>query len=148
MRKVWAYTGEDNYDKKTIIFEVRFEHEKNIWKKIELKSNNSLEDLHNAIQFAINWDNDHMYAFFMDNIHYSKNKEMEYTCPVEPEGRKTTDKAKLNSFNFIKGQKFAYVFDFGEDHHFEIKVVEFEIFDNQKKYPFLVDSKGKFPKQY
>ena len=52
------------------------------------------------------------------------------------------------AFAFRKGQKFAYLFDFGDDHRFEIEVVDFGEVEKGKKYPVLLDSKGDSPEQY
>lgn len=132
----------------TIIFKVMFKYRKGTWRKIELKAANTLEDLHNAIQHAIEWDNDHMYSFFMDNKFSKGDFNAEYTCPYEPEGRKTVDNVKVGMFGFSKAQKFAYLFDFGDKHRFEIEVVDFGIVDESKKYPIILESKGNSPEQY
>ncbi|MEK6816467.1 MAG: plasmid pRiA4b ORF-3 family protein, partial [Nanoarchaeota archaeon] len=132
----------------TIIFKVMFRHRKGTWRNIELRAADSLEDLHNAIQQAMGWDNDHLYSFFMDNKFNGGDFDMEYTCPYEPGGRKTADKAQLGMFGFSKAQKFAYLFDFGDNHQFEIEVLDFGIADARKKYPLMLESKGKAPEQY
>ena len=131
---------------RTIIFKVILKYRKGIWRKIELKAEQTLEDLHDLIQDALGWDDNHLYSFFMDNKFYSK-EDMEYTRPSNPEGRKTAD-IKAGVFGFKKGQKFAYLFDFGDEHRFEIEVVNFGTVQKGKKYPVLLESKGKSPEQY
>lgn len=131
----------------TILFKVMFKYRKGNWRKIEMKATQTLEDLHEAIQDALEWDNDHLYSFYMDNKFYSKEPDVEYTCPYEPEGRKTAD-VQVGIFDLKKGQKFAYLFDFGDDHRFEIEVIGFGNIEKGKKYPMLVDSKGKLLEQY
>ena len=132
----------------TIIFKVMFRRRKGMWRKIELKAKDTLEDLHDAIQDAFDWDNDHLYSFFMDGKFRNGDPDMEYTCPFEPEGRKTVDKAKLGFFGFKTGDKFAYLFDFGDCHEFEIEVVGFGIVEKDKDYPLVIESKGKSLEQY
>lgn len=132
----------------TIIFKVMFKYRKGVWRKIELKATDTLEDLHDAIQGAIGWDNDHLYSFFMDNNFHKGDFDAEYTCPYEPEGRKTADKAQVGIFGFKKGQKFAYLFDFGDSHRFEVEIADFGIIDKGKSYPVFLESKGKSPEQY
>lgn len=132
----------------TIILKVMFRHRKGTWRRIELRAADSLEDLHNMIQHAFGWDNGHLYSFFMDNKLKRGDFDMEYTCPYEPEGRKTADKAQLGMFGFSKAQKFAYLFDFGDEHKFEIEVLDFGIVDARKRYPLILESKGRAPGQY
>ncbi|HIH31587.1 TPA: plasmid pRiA4b ORF-3 family protein [Candidatus Woesearchaeota archaeon] len=131
----------------TIIFKVKFYYQKRVWRKIELKSTNTLKDLHDSIQESIGWCNDHLYSFFMDNK-FKGDFDAEYTCPHESEGRKTADKAKVGLFGFSRGQKFAYLFDFGDMHKFEIEVVGFDSIDKNKRYPSILGSHGDAPKQY
>lgn len=133
--------------KETIIFKVMFKYRKGTWREIEMKASQTLKDLHEAIQDAIEWDNDHLYSFFMDNKFNSKEPDAEFTCPYEPEGRKTADIA-VGAFALKEGQKFAYLFDFGDDHRFEIEVMGFGKVENSKKYPILLESKGRSPEQY
>lgn len=132
----------------TIIFKVMFKYRKGTWRKIELKATDNLEDLHDAIQDAIEWDNDHLYSFYMDNKFKKHDFDMEYTSPHEPEGRKTADKAKVGMFGFSKNQKFAYLFDFGDNNRFEVEVVGFGAVDKSKDYPVVLESKGESPEQY
>lgn len=132
----------------TIILKVMFKRRKSNWRKIELKATNTLQDLHSSIQNALRWDNDHLYSFFMDNKMYSTDIDSEYTCPFEPGGRKTADKAEIGFFGLRKGQKFAYLFDFGDNHEFEIEVLDFATFDTKKQYPLLLESHGKGGEQY
>lgn len=134
-------------ENQTVIFKVMFKHRKGIWRKIELKALQTLENLHDAIQGALDWDNDHLYSFFMDNKFNSRDDDMEYTSPHEPEGRKTAD-VPVGIFGFEKGQKFAYLFDFGDEHRFEIEVIDLGTVQEGKKYPVLLESKGKSPEQY
>ncbi len=131
----------------TIIFKVMLKYRKGTWRKIEMKASQTLEELHEAIQDAIGWGNDHLYSFFMDNKFNSRKPDAEFTCPYEPEGRKTVDIA-VGAFAFKKGQKFAYLFDFGDDHRFEIEVIDFGKVEKGKEYPILLESKGKSPEQY
>lgn len=132
----------------TIVLKAMFKRRKGIWRKVEMKATDTLKDLHEVMQDAIGWDNDHMYSFFMDNKIYSKDSDMEVTCPFEPDGKKTADKTPIGIFELKKGQKFAYLFDFGDDHEFEIEVSDFGTVEKGKKYPALIESKGKAPEQY
>ncbi|MBU2637510.1 MAG: plasmid pRiA4b ORF-3 family protein [Nanoarchaeota archaeon] len=133
----------------TIVFKVIFKYRKGIWRKIEMKATDTLHDLHNAIQDAIGWDNDHLYSFYMDNKFKKHDFDMEYTHPDDTSGEaKPADRAKVGIFGFAKDQKFAYLFDFGDGNRFEIEVADFGTLDANKEYPALIESKGKSPEQY
>lgn len=131
----------------TITLKVKFKHRQGTWRKLEMKTSQTLVSLHNLIQKALDWDNDHLYSFYMDNNFKSRDEDMEYTCPYEPEGRKTAD-VPIGIFGLKEGQKFAYLFDFGDCHQFEIEVISYGVVEDNKKYPTLLESKGKVPEQY
>ncbi|MBU0757606.1 MAG: plasmid pRiA4b ORF-3 family protein [Nanoarchaeota archaeon] len=132
---------------KTIILKCIYKYRKGLWRKIEMKSEDTLVDLQNAIQSAFKLDNDHLYSFFMDNIFYSRDYNMEYTDPRMPEGRRTAD-VPIGMFDLKFSQKFAYIFDFGDEHRFNIEVVGFEKIKKRAKYPRVIESKGRALRQY
>ncbi|MBI4896460.1 MAG: hypothetical protein HY832_02830 [Candidatus Aenigmarchaeota archaeon] len=146
-------------ENKTVIFDVTYEghfgdgYKHLVLRRIEMLENHALVDLHNAIQKAIGWTDPHLYSFFMDNKAW-KNEDMEYTSPYAD--RDTLELAGQNpniatvtirKLALKPRQKFLYVFDFGEDHHFKIKVVGFDTAKNLE-YPRLIHSEGRAPKQY
>ncbi len=126
---------------------------RNVTIKIEMKGAQTLDDLHEAIIYkAFGWDDPHMYSFHFDNIPYSKNREMEYSCDPEPDtfddAKPKSTKTKLSELQLKKNQKFLFVFDFGDDHQFGISVGGFGNVEKSKKYPLILEEKGKPPKQY
>ncbi len=114
---------------------------------IALKPEQTLDDLHLAIQEYYNWDNDHLYAFYMDNKPYS-NKE----CYNHPMGNEPpfANKIKLKDLNLRKNKKFLYLFDFGDDNIFDLKFVEKKLNTDfaSQDFPLLVSKKGRNPRQY
>jgi hypothetical protein len=102
-----------------------------------------LEDLHEIIQRAFNFANDHMYAFFMDNELWSDDAYLsEITEPFDEYASGYT----LAEFDFVKGNKFKYVFDFGDGWIFQCKVLGTN--EETPEKPVIIKSKGKAPEQY
>ena len=54
----------------------------------------------------------------------------------------------LDDLDLESGQKFLYLFDYGDDHEFEVEVVEIRSEAPAGQYPKLLESKGKAPEQY
>ncbi len=124
-----------------------------VTRKIELKVTQTLDNLHEAIVYqSFGWDDPHMYSFFFDNKPYSENRKMEYSCDPESDdysGEKAnSSKIKIENLNLRKRQKFLFVFDFGDDHHFGIAVNDFGTVEKGRKYPSILEENGKPPKQY
>jgi hypothetical protein len=141
-------------NKNTIIFNVEYLNCRWIKRKIELLESNSLDDLYKSIiHVSFRWDDPHMYSFFMDNIPFSRDANMEYSCNpkslIEIDGimRKST-KTKLRELNLKEGKKFVFIFDFGDKHRFRITVEGFSEAKEGIKYPVILEQKGKSPKQY
>lgn len=159
--RYWAYTGDKGKrlgTGKTVIFMVDYlghcgsGFRRKVARRIELKETQKLDDLHEAIIYkSFKWDDPHLYSFFMDNKAYSKNREAEYSLETDNEftGEKTnSSKTALKDLNLKMRQKFLFVFDFGDDHHFRITVNGFGEVQKGKKYPLLLEVKGKAPVQY
>ncbi len=141
---------------KTIIFRIFYlgrcggGFERKVERKIEMKETQTFDDLHDAIiKKSFKWKDMHAYSFFMDNIPYSKNNKMEYAyeADLNDDGANLSN-IELRFLNLKKGQKFLFVFDYGDDHHFGIRVEGFGEAHNGKKYPLILEEKGKPPKQY
>jgi len=117
---------------------------KGVWRKIKLSSNHTLEDLHLMIQKAFDFDNDHMYAFYMDMKPFSDNA---YNCPESDKGP-YTDEAVIGDIEIFTKQEFMYLFDFGDQWIFSVKLEE--ILENEKEItePIIIDRKGESPEQY
>ena len=141
---------------------------------IELRETQTLVDLHNAIQEEMGWDDPHLYSFFMDGKVWSQNLEQEYVHPQlhrylqgkramlsvdymwyptenfpwRMERRPRSADTPIKTLELRKRRRFLYLFDFGDQHHFKIKVVGFGEAKKGEKYPKLVESAGKSPPQY
>ena len=106
---------------KTIIFAVEYlgrcgcGFKRKVTRKFELKDSQTLDDLHEAIIYdSFQWDDPHLYSFFMDNKSNSENKKMEYSCDTDPdfldEPRKSSN-ISLKKLNLKKAQNeiIAYI---------------------------------------
>ena len=102
--------------------------------------------LSSVILWAFDFEEDHAHAFFMDNDAWSDN-DCYYADFVDEEGEhRHTSKYKLGKINLEVGDKFLYIFDFGEEWRFSCKVLK--VLDKKTKNPMIVRSMGKPPAQY
>jgi hypothetical protein len=60
---------------KTYTFHVSLPGTGRVWRKIEMSADQTLEDLHFAIQDAYEWDADHLYSFFMSGQAWDEGSE-------------------------------------------------------------------------
>lgn len=116
-----------------------------IWRVIQVRGDQTLEDLHDAICDAFDWDADHLWAFFMNN-HFWDPKE-EYGPPEVGEGAGDATETVLDSLKLEHGQEFCYIFDFGDEWRHTIEVADIESADDAT-YPRISESHGDAPQQY
>jgi hypothetical protein len=127
-------------------FKVKFKWAKRIYRTIELRSEQTLDDLHGAIQRAIRWDADHLYSFFVGGM--ARDGRYRFSCPYEEYSPPWTDEAVVGELGLTKGHKFLYYFDYGDSHEFEVEVVDVRPQAEPGEYPRVADAKGDAPSQY
>ena len=146
-------------------FKVKFKYAKRIYRTIELRSEQTLADLSNAFQYAINWDNDHLYSFYMTGKRDDRRYEIPLTDPEagfgmfpfapqlaaeedDAEGPLLAGAAVIGELGLPLKHKFMYFFDYGDSHEFEVEVVGIRREAAPGEYPRVVDAGGKAPPQY
>jgi len=125
---------------------VKFKWAKSIYRTIELRSEQTLEDLHLAIQQAIHWDNDHLYSFYMNGV--AHDEHYRYSCPYEEDRPPWTHEAVIGALGLVKRHKFLYYFDYGDGHEFEIEVTDIQPTAEPGPYPRVSEIHGQAPEQY
>jgi hypothetical protein len=103
---------------------------------IEVKEDFSLRKLHKYIQKIVNFDDDHLYEFYLGR----NPRNRSHAVPKSTE---------LNQIYPCTGLKLYYLFDFGDCWLFEIrKSRKKKVVVNKQKYPVVIESFGVNPEQY
>ena len=115
-----------------------------LWRRLEIAADNTLLDLHNTIQKAYNFDDDHLYAFFLDGKAWSHKR---FTSPEDEDGPHV-DEVRIGELGLFVGQRLLYLFDFGDQWRFSIRLEK--IFQDESKplEPRVIEQKGRNPNQY
>lgn len=132
-------------------FRVCFEDHEDISRDIEIKPDQSFEDLHLCIQSAIGFDGSKPASFFMSNDHWVKDIEISNENKTNKNGEKIALMRKSKLFDFIVDphQKIYYEFDPLAGWTFLIELVKIvPISQNILPYPRCVKFTGEAPKQY
>lgn len=119
--------------------------QKKIWRRVALSHKHTLDDLHNAIQQAFQFGNDHLYAFFMDGKAWSRKSA--YWSPHD-QSLPSASKAFIGSIPLHENQQFLYVFDFGSEWHFTVIFEGCDTTIHPPLRPVMLESAGKAPSQY
>ncbi|WP_153009912.1 plasmid pRiA4b ORF-3 family protein [Sporosarcina koreensis] len=120
-------------------------YETDTWRKLKLPGAYTMDDLHHNILLSYDFEDNHLYSFFMDNKKWSNNC---IASPNDDLGHADASKVHIDRNGFVKGQQFLYVFDYGAEWTFRVTVEEIDEQDTNDFTPQLVDEKGPSPKQY
>src|SRR4051812_7963905 len=122
---------------------------------IQIRGDQTLAELHNAIFDAFDRSDEHMYEFqFGTGPMDPKGKryvlpdtfEMDTEEDNPPAGR--VDQTRIESLGLDVGQSFGYWFDFGDDwwHQINVEAIEEKVL--RGKFPKVTKRVGKSPPQY
>jgi hypothetical protein len=123
------------------LFKIKKAANKRAFKTFAVKGSQTLDKLAQAIISVFNLDYGHMYAFFMSNKAY--DPETKIACPYDFDASKNTESYKFHQLNLYKGQKFMFLYDFGEDIMFELEFIGTEPAVKGVKYPILKETTKK-----
>ena len=86
---------------------------------IRIGGRRTLDELHGEILKAYGLTANHLYMFSPDGEPYDRNG---YYSPYDEEAEKHADEAVLDDLKLKKGDKWLYLYDFGEDRMFDVAV--------------------------
>jgi len=110
---------------------------------IEMRADQTLHDLHHAILDAADFDEDHLYSFYMSGQAW--DEATEYSRG--PDARHSSNERISNSPLRMK-QRFLYLYDYGDQHEFDVQIIATSAETPRGRYPKVVERHGKMPPQY
>ncbi|WP_276363352.1 hypothetical protein [Daejeonella sp. H1SJ63] len=130
-------------------FRVSFEDYDDIERDIDIKSNQTFEDLHRAIHQSTGYIPELSSSFYVSNDQWIKNEEIAFM----PNQRKINNgvalmaNSKLSSFIDDPHQKFYYIYNFDRPYDFHVELIKILLNDEPgKTYPSVARSLGEVPK--
>jgi Plasmid pRiA4b ORF-3-like protein. len=123
-------------------FKVSFD--KRTWRRIVLSGKHTLEDMHMIIQEAFEFDNDHLYSFFMDGKAWSPNS---FKCTLDEQGPYVTE-AIIGELDLEAGDEILYLFDYGDEWKFRVLLEHKDEEGLRVLKPLITERHGESPEQY
>ncbi len=150
--------GEREFDQ-IFKFRVTYLLKKPVWREFEVDGYQSLDEFADGIVDSMDWDNDHLHAFF-----FSSNKRRK-TFPeafsvysingpgYEGDQYPTymTDEINIPDIDYEKHSKMKFAFDFGDGHLFDVEYIGKRPSAKNDEYTFfpkVIDQRGVGPEQY
>jgi hypothetical protein len=120
-----------------------------ISRTIQLRGEQTLDDLHNAIFEAFDRFDEHLYQFEFGGGKPMDPHSDKYVHPMAevPDAQPATD-ASIDSLMLQPKQRFFYWFDFGDDWWHWIDVTAISTTIPPGHYPKVIGRVGKSPPQY
>ncbi len=130
-------------------FRVSFEDYDDVERDIDIKSNQTFEDLHKAIHASTGYKVEASSSFYVSNDQWIKNEEIAFL----PNQRKINNEvalmenSKLSSFIDDPHQKFYYIYNFDRPFDFHVELIKILLNEEPgKSYPHVSRSVGEPPK--
>ena len=128
----------------TCTFKVTYLRDPEIWRTIEITAQQNLHDLHNAIQEAFDFDNDHLYSFYLSGRAWDQASEYAHPSADGPNAAQ----ARIGELNLRMKHRLLYLFDYGDEHRFEVQLIAINPDATKGDYPRVIEKHGDDPEQY
>ncbi len=111
-----------------------------IWRRVVVKSDITLPQLHRLIQVVMGWTNSHLHRFIVDKIFYSAPE-------FDDDYSESEDYTRVKLFKIAdrNNYKFKYEYDFGDSWVHEIKVEKIMSIDKELYKPQCLEGKKACP---
>ncbi|SRR5579883_3068357 len=113
-----------------------------IWRRIQVRSDATLAQLHWAIQISMGWTNSHLHSFNIQDTEYGVPMPEFDFDDMEVRDERTV---KLSKVIPKEKFKFSYLYDFGDSWEHEILVEKVLEFDPTFDYPNCITGKRACP---
>ena len=110
-----------------------------VWRRLLVRSDSTIADLHYTIQIAMGWSDVHLNRFHIHGQDFGVYHDGGISFADNPE------KVLLSAFGFRTRERFLYEYDFGDAWLHEVRIEKRLSLDPKKTYPVCIDGKHAAP---
>ena len=103
-----------------------------IWRRLLVRSDSTIADLHYTLQIAMGWTDTHLHQFLIHGKRYGIPKIGGVSFADDPR------QVRLDSFRFREKERFLYAYDFCDVWDHEIRMEKLLLLDPKKTYPVCI----------
>jgi hypothetical protein len=103
-----------------------------IWRRLLIRSDTSIADLHHLIQRAFGWTDSHLRRFVIHGKAYGIASLGGISFSDDPQ------QVRLADFCFRPNERFAYEYDFHDPRRYEIRLEQILSFDPTQPHPVCI----------
>ena len=126
----------------TLTVKVTYRGDPDAWFIFELRADQTLDHLHEAILDAADFDPDHLYSFYLSGNAWDEDTE------YAPQKARHSSHARLSDLRLRLKQRWLYLFDYGDQHEFDVQLIATSSDQPRGDYPRLIEQHGQMPPQY
>jgi hypothetical protein len=136
----------------TYVFDAELVGFDGVSRTIAARGDLTLVDLHYALQAAFDWDDDHLYSFWLNDSFWAPGADRyshpcHATHPPKPRSTPRSAQIRLDELDLTVDQRLTYVFDFGSEWRVRLSVRALAD-DDGSASPRLLGFTGSAPPQY
>ena len=110
-----------------------------IWRRLLVRSDSTIADLHYTLQIAFGWSDAHLNLFRIHGQDYGVYHDGGTSFSTDPE------QVRLRDFNFRINERLLYEYDFGDGWQHEVRVEACLALDDKRTYPCCIGGKRRAP---
>ena len=112
-----------------------------IWRRLLLRSDSTITDLHYTLQIAMGWTDFHLHQFVIRGKRYGVSRIGSIGFADD------SDQVRLSDFRFRWHERFLYEYDFGDLWQHEIRLEETHPLNPKKTYPCCIGGAKQAPQE-
>jgi hypothetical protein len=110
-----------------------------IWRRLLVRSDSTIADLHFTLQIAFGWSDEHLNRFHIHGQDYGVYHDGGISFSTDP------DQVRLFDFKFRKNERFLYEYDLSDCWQHEVRVEAFWAPEDKRLYPCCIGGQRRVP---
>ena len=116
-----------------------------IWRKVEVPTSITLQQLHDIIQIAMGWDDSHLHQFIVRGTYYGATVDDDFGLGPDMDVEEEGDVLLSQIINGHRKMKFRYEYDFGDGWQHDIEVEGVVEREPRVHYPRCIEGRRACP---
>ena len=110
-----------------------------IWRRLLVRSDSTIADLHYMLQIAFGWSDEHLNLFHIHGQDYGVYHDGGTSFSTNP------NQVQLHDFKFRRNERFRYDYDFSDGWQHEVRVEARWALNDKRVYPCCVGGRRRVP---
>jgi hypothetical protein len=110
-----------------------------IWRRLLVRADTSIAELHHILQLVMGWTNSHLHRFVIHGKEYGIAYDGGLGFDDDPR------QIRLRDFQFRQRERFVYEYDFGDNWQHDVRIEQILTAEGNRTYPVCIGGKRAVP---